>query len=476
MSKQSVSNNTQFSFEFQGLKKRKVVSDFEGGSITSDGGGLLLREVDQRLGICETIAGCFRDYREEYRTEHSVVELIRQRIYGIALGYEDLNDHDKLRGDPGFAAMVGKADPTGTARSRERDMGYALAGSSTLNRFELAPVDGNSAHRYRKIVGDFSTIENLITELSLEQMALKGTPPVIFIDADATDDPLYGRQEGRFFHGYYDSYCYLPLYIFAGDYLLCAKLRPSKIDACAGVIDELKRIIPKVREKLPGVKIVFRGDSGFCREEILKWCEDEARIDYVIGMAKNSRLKKRIAVELAEAKAEYEKLNKPSRFFRGFYYRTQKSWSRYRRVIGKAEHLEKGSNPRFVVTSLAMPEYTPQRVYEELYCPRGEMENKIKEQQLCLFADRTSTHWLRSNQLRVWLSGLAYILLNAMRAFALKGTEMARARCDSIRLKLLKIGALVKISVRRVHLSMSSGYPYKPIFEKAFLNLQRLQV
>ncbi len=476
MSKQSVSNNTQLSFEFKGLKKRRVVSDFEGGSITSDGGGLLLREVDHRLKIIERIAGCFNDYRESYRTEHSVLELIRQRIYGIALGYEDLNDHDELRCDPGFAAMVGKADPTGSDRSRERDVGYALAGSSTLNRFELSPENGNSLNRYKKIVGDFSKIEDLITELSLEQMALEGTPPMIFIDADATDDPLYGRQEGRFFHGYYDSYCYLPLYIFAGDYLLCAKLRPSKIDACAGVIDELKRIIPKVREKLPGVQIVFRGDSGFCREDILKWLEDEARIDYVIGIAKNSRLKKRISAELAEAKSMYEEEGKPCRVFKGFYYRTQNSWSRYRRVIGKAEHLEKGSNPRFVVTSLAMPEYTPQRVYEDMYCPRGEMENRIKEQQLCLFADRTSTHWLRSNQLRVWLSGLAYILLNAMRAFALKGTEMARARCDSIRLKLFKIGALVKISVRRVHLSMSSGYPYKPIFEKAFHNLQRIRV
>ncbi len=476
MSKQSVCDNTQYSFEFQGLGKRKVVSDFHGGSITSDGGGLLLREVDYRLRICERIADCFRDYREGYRTEHSVVEVIRQRIYGIALGYEDLNDHDDLRKDPGFAAMVGKSDPTGSDRSRERDRGCALAGSSTLNRFELSPVDGNSLHRYRKIVGDYSEIENMITELSLEQLALDGPPPVLFIDADATDDPLHGRQEGRFFHGYYDSYCYLPLYIFAGDYLLCAKLRPSKIDACDGVIDELKRIVPMVREKLPGVQIVFRGDSGFCREEILKWCEDEAGIDYVIGLAKNNRLLKKISVELEEAKAGYEKEEKPCRVFRGFYHRTLESWSRYRRVIGKAEHLEKGSNPRFVVTSLEMPEYEPRKVYEDLYCARGEMENRIKEQQLCLFADRTSTHWLRSNQLRVWLSGLAYILLNAMRSFALRGTEMARARCDSIRLKLFKIGALVKISVRRVHLSMSSGYPYGKIFERAFLNLQRLQV
>jgi hypothetical protein len=307
-------------------------------------------------------------------------------------------------------------------------------------------------------------------------MALEGAPPVLFIDADATDDPLHGRQEGRFFHGYYDSYCYLPLYIFAGDYLLCAKLRPSKIDGCDGVIDELKRIIPMVREKLPGVRIIFRGDSGFCREEILAWLQDVARIDYVIGMARNSRLVKEISSELQEAERMYEEEDKPCRVFKGFYYMTRNSWSRFRRVIGKAEHLEKGSNPRFVVTSLAMPEYTPQKVYEDLYCARGEMENRIKEQQLCLFADRTSTHWLRSNQLRVWLSGIAYIMLNAMRALALNGTEMARARCDSIRLKLFKIGALVKVSVRRIHMSMCSGYPYQAIFKRAYLNLQMLRV
>lgn len=476
MSKQSVSNNTQLSFEFKGLEKRRVISDFSGGSITSDGGGLLLREVDLKLRICDRIAGCFSDHREQNRVDHSVQELLRQRIYAIALGYEDLNDHDELRCDPGYAAIVGKPDPTGQDRIRDRDRGYALAGSSTLNRLELSSEEGGESHRYRKIVGEFSEIEELITDLSLEQMALEGTPPMIFIDADATDDPLHGRQEGRFFHGYYDSYCYLPLYIFCGDYLLCAKLRPSKIDACAGVIDELKRIIPRIREKLPGVKIVFRGDSGFCREEILSWLQDEAKIKYVIGMAKNNRLLKKISAELEEAERIYAEEGKPCRIFKGFYYMTKSSWSRFRRVVGKAEHLEKGSNPRFVVTNLMMPEYTPQRVYEDMYCPRGEMENRIKEQQLCLFADRTSTHWLRSNQLRVWLSSLAYILVNAMRSFALKGTGMARARCDSIRLKLFKIGALVKISVRRVYLTMSSGYPYKAIFERAYLNLQMLRV
>ncbi|MBN2585684.1 MAG: IS1380 family transposase [Candidatus Fermentibacteraceae bacterium] len=406
----------------------------------------------------------------------AIVDLLCHRIFGIALGYEDLNDHDELRTDPGYAAIVGKSDPTGSDRSRDRDRGYALAGSSTLNRFELGSEDGSASNRYRKIVGEFSEIEELITELSLEQMALEGTPPMIFIDADATDDPLHGRQEGRFFHGYYDSYCYLPLYIFSGDYLLCAKLIPSKIDACDGVIEELKRIIPRIREKLPGVKIVFLGDSGFCREEILSWLQDEAHIDYVIDMAKNNRLLKKISAELEEAEKIYDEEGKPCRIFKGFYYMTRNSWSRYRRVIGKAEHLEKGSNPRFVLTSLVMPEYSPEMIYEELYCARGEMENRIKEQQLCLFADRTSTHWLSSNQLRVWLSGIAYILLNAMRSFALKGTEMARARCDSIRLKLFKIGALVRVSVRRVYLTMSSSYPYKTIFEMAYLNLQKIRV
>jgi hypothetical protein len=300
---------------------------------------------------------------------------------------------------------------------------------------------------------------------------LHATPPdEIVLDLDATDNPLHGHQLGRFFHGYYDSYCYLPLYVFCGEHMLCAKLRPSDIDACTGSTKEVARIVRLIRAAWPKIRIVVRGDSGFCREELMAWCEAND-VDYVFGLAKNQRLLRILGKELHEAKLQFETTGEPSRVFKDFTYRTRKSWSRERRVVGKAEHLAKGSNPRFVVTSLAPEKYAADKLYEELYCARGEMENRIKEQQLYMFGKRTSCSTMRANQLRLWLSGVAYTLLVALRQKGLHGTEMAQARCDTIRLKLLKLGAVVRVSVRRVWFSLASSCPYQAIFARVFENL-----
>lgn len=440
MRKQTVPNNSQLSFEFQGLGKRGVIADFNGGSITSDGGALLLREADLAFGITEMLESCFTDRRDPSLSAHSLLQILRQRIYGIALGYEDLSDHDTLRSDPFFTALVGREEPD-----------QALAGKSTLNRFELsARDDGCRDPRYHRISASFDSIADAILELSLDQMAAEGVPEDIILDLDATDDPLHGSQENRFFHGYYRHYCYLPLYVFAGDYLLSATLRPSDIDGAKGSLRELRRIVGAIRRRWPDKRIIVRGDSGFCRNWLLRWCEAVPGVEYVIGLAKNARLKKRISSELAQVEQSYRETGDACRVYTEFMYKTLKTWGHKRRVIAKAEHLSKGSNPRFVVTSLEPEEMAPGEVYSDLYCARGDMENRIKEQQLCLFADRTSTHWMRSNQLRLWLSSIAYILVNALRTFGLKGTAMARAMCDTIRLRIFKIGALVKLSVRRV--------------------------
>lgn len=352
---------------------------------------------------------------------------------------------------------------------RHSDKGKALAGKSTLNRLELTPQDANGSSRYKKIVLNWERVEHLFVDVFLKLHTK--APERIVLDVDATDDPLHGHQEGRFFHGYYKEYCYLPLYIFCGDHLLCAKLRQANGDAAEGTVGELDRIVGQIRQAWPQVEIVIRGDSGFCREEIMVWCEAN-EVDYVLGLAKNERLKKEIAEELAQAKALHERTGLASRVFKDFTYRTLKSWSRARRVVGKAEHLEKGSNPRFVVTSIAPEALDAKTLYEKEYCARGEMENRIKEQQLYLFADRTSTSVMRSNQLRLWFSSVAYVLMNAFRQVALKGTEMERAQCGTIRVKLLKIGAQVKISVRRVVIALASGCPYQEIFATAYRNLQ----
>jgi hypothetical protein len=402
--------------------------------------------------------------------EHSVGHLIAQRVFALALGYEDLNDHDALRHDPLLAVLVGKADPSGQNRRRRDDRGKSLAGKSTLNRLELTPVGADGKSRYKKVVARHPDIEAFFVDIFL---ALHPHPPEeIVLDLDATDDPIHGHQLGRFFHGYYDGYCYLPLYIFCGEFLLCAKLRPSDIDGAAGSVKQLRKIVARIRRVWPKVRIIVRGDSGFCREDLMRWCE-ENQVDYVLGLARNARLQRILGGELQEAKLQFHATGQASRVFKDFTYQTRKSWSRERRVVGKAEHLAKGSNPRFIVTSLSAEELDARSLYENMYCARGEMENRIKEQQLCLFADRTSCATMRANQLRLWLSSAAYTLLMALRRFGLQGTEMATARCDTIRLKLLKLGALVRTTVRRVWISLSDSWPYQSLFVQVYETLRQ---
>jgi hypothetical protein len=442
----------QFVFGFHPLKHREIRAQFDGGAITTEGGGLLLREIEKRIGIVHQFAACFRDYRDPDLIEHTVEELVGQRVYGLALGYEDLNDHEELRRDPLLAVLVEKSDPGGEL----------LAGKSTLNRLELTPETANAKARYKKIVGDHAAVDRLFVDVFLA--AHSQAPQQIILDLDATDDPLHGNQEGRFFHGYYGHYCYLPLYIFCGEFLLVARLRPSNIDASAGSVEELQRIVKQIRTVWPQVRVVVRGDSGFCREELMAWCEAEG-VDYLLGLAKNERLKAHLQEELQQAQQQYQETGRAARIFKEFYYKTRKSWSQQRRVVAKAEHLEKGENPRFVVTSLTAEAWPASRLYEELYCARGDMENRIKEQ-LMLFADRTSTAYLRSNQLRLYFSSVAYVLLQMLRHLGLQGTELAKAQCATIRLKLLKIGALIRVSVRKVWVSLAGGYPYIALFQK----------
>lgn len=444
--------------EFQGLTRRTVVASFDGGTLSSDGGVLLLAEVDRRLGLLEQFATCFKDHRNPALVEHSLEELVRQRVLGLALGYEDLNDHDELRTDPLLAAVVGKADPTGNDRRQEQDRGKPLAGKSTLNRLEWGTVKQD---RYRKISLDTEAVDRFFIDVFLA--AHQKAPAEIVLDLDATDDPVHGEQEGRFFHGYYGGYCFLPLYIFCGTHLLCARLRSANVDAAFGAVDELERIVARVRQRWPEVRIIVRGDSGFAREDLMSWCESHG-VDFVLGLARNARLQRALGGELMQARTLFETSGEAARVFKDFVYRTRKSWSRQRRVVGKAEHLAKGANPRFIVTSLTSEQWEAQRLYEKLYCARGEMENRIKEQQLCLFADRTSTHHLTSNQVRLWFSSVAYVLLNELRRLGLKDTELAQARCDTIRTKLLKIGAQVKVTVRRVWVHLASSYPYAALF------------
>jgi len=448
---------SQFVFGFHPQKRREIRAQFDGGAITSDGGGLLLREVEKRVGMLRQFAACFTDYRNPDLIEHKVEEMVAQRVYGLALGYEDLNDHEELRNDPLLAVLIEKADPSS----------QVLAGKSTLNRLELTKETASRKERYKKIVLDHGAVDRLLVQVFLE--AHQEAPQEIILDLDATDDPLHGKQEGRFFHGYYGHYCYLPLYIFCGEFLLCARLRPSNIDAPAGSVEELRRIVAQIRSAWPEVRMVVRGDSGFCREELMSWCEAEG-VDYLLGLAKNERLKAEIVKEMEEAKAQYQETGRAARRFQEFVYQTRDSWSRARRVVAKAEHLEKGENPRFVVTSLSTEAWPAQALYEQRYCARGDMENRIKEQ-LMLFSDRTSTHYLRSNQLRLYFSSVAYVLLQMLRRLGLEGTELAQAQCSSIRLKLLKIGALIRITVRKVWVSLASGYPYVSLFRQVYEKL-----
>jgi hypothetical protein len=443
----------QEAFRFAAHFSRRVEAGFTGGQVSSDGGSLLLRQTDRKIKLLERLAGCFTDGRDPRLIEHGLSEMLSQRIYGLALGYEDLCDHEQLRSDPVFGLLSGK-----------RKLDEPLAGKSTLNRLELVGRTG----RYHKISYSAEAIDRLFGELYIESHI--AMPSQIVLDLDATDIPLYGHQPERFFHGYYNSYCYLPLYIFAGDQLLCARLRPSNQDAAAGSLDEVKRIVAQLRARWPDVEIVLRADSGFCREELMGWCEPN-HVDYVFGLARNQRLAQVIGKQMHEAQLLHQATSKAARVFAEFDYRTHKSWSRSRRVVAKAEYLDKGENPRFIVTSLSSDEWTAQDLYEKFYCARGEMENRIKEQ-MCLFADRLSTDEMPGNQLRLYFSALAYTLIEALRRLGLKGTEWAEAQVDTVRRKLFKIGAIVEVSVRRIVLKMSSAYPWKHLYACAYYALR----
>ena len=455
--------------DFQPFEKREILGIFDGGAITSDAGALLLREVEAKLAIIRRFAACFTDHRAAELIEHTVEHLAAQRVYALALGYEDLNDHDQLRHDPLMAVLVGKADPTGQDRVRERDRGKALAGKSTLNRLELSPPRADENSRYKKITADLGSMESLLSDFFIE--AHPTPPKEIVLDFDATDDPIHGDQLGRFFQGYYKEYCYMPLYVFCGEHLLCAQLRPADQDGAAGSVAKLAGLVGRIRQAWPDVRIIVRGDSGFCRENIMCWCEGNG-VDYVLGLAKNDRLRWEIDLEQTLAEAEFRATGESARRFKDFTYRTQTSWSRERRVIGKAEHLAKGANPRFIVTSLSEEKSDGRLLYEDTYCARGDMENRIKEQQLMLFADRTSADDMRANQIRLYFSSIAYVMLSAMRRIGLAQTSFERAQCNTIRLKLLKVGALVRITVRKIWISFSQSYPYQDQFLKVLENIR----
>jgi hypothetical protein len=441
-------------FGFAPVEGRAVVAGFDGGKMTSDAGAMLLGATDRVIRLVERFAGCFKDHRSPDLIEHTVPTLVGQRVFGIALGYEDLIDHDELRRDPVMAALAGKLE------ARRSDCA-ALAGKSTLNRLELSRPEPS---RYHKIGYDGAMIEGLFVALFLDAHA--APPPQIILDLDATDDPLHGHQEGRFFHGYYDNYCYLPLYIFCGRHLLAAKLRPANIDASAGSVAEVSRVVTDIRQRWPAVRILLRADSGFAREALMAWCENNG-VDFLFGLAKNARLNAEIASELAAAHELSQRTGKPARRFKDFTWRTRNSWSRERRVVAKGEWTEGKANPRFVVTSLSREQHEPRHLYEKIYCARGEMENRIKECQLDLFADRTSATTMRANQLRLWFASMAYGLVCALRRIALVHTQFAKASCGTIRLKLLKIGALVRTSVRRIKLAMPSAFPYQAEYRAA---------
>lgn len=455
----------QTSFEFAAEGSRKVVARFDGGTITSDAGGLLLRQTDQRIRLLERLADCFTDGRDPEQVEHPLEQLVAQRVLGLALGYEDLNDHDELRADPLLAVMAGCADVTGQQRKKKRDRGKPLAGKSTLNRFEQSR---DTPDRYRKINYQAKAIDELWGQIFLESHAEE--PEQIILDLDATDTPLHGEQEKRFFHGYYDAYCYLPLYVFCGEHLLCARLRPSNIDASKGSAWEVRRIVRQIRKRWPGVRILLRADSGFARQRLMRWCEKHG-VDYLFGLARNERLGNEIAAAMEQARAESAQTGEAARVYVEFSYQTRKSWSRARRVVAKAEYTSGKENPRFVVTSLDPEECEAPALYEKLYCARGDMENRIKEQ-LSLFSDRMSTAKLRSNQLRLYLSSAAYVLVQALRRLALRGTSLAQAQVETIRKKLLKIGAQVRVTVRKVWVSMASGYPYAGLYRLIYARLR----
>jgi hypothetical protein len=448
----------QSGFGFEGCGRREVVARFDGGTISSDGGAFLLRQTDQRLNLLARLAKCFLDSRNPDLVEHSVLEMVSQRVYGLALGYEDLNDHEQLRNDPVFGVLAGR-----------EDLDAPLAGKSTLNRMELG---AGASDRYKKITFWKEAMDELLVQVFLESH--QTAPEQIVLDVDTTDLPLHGHQEGRFFHGYYDEYCYLPLYIFCGEHVLCARLRESNHDAAFGCLAEIQRIVAQIRAAWPEVKIILRGDSGFCRNELMSWCENN-RVDFVFGLARNQRLRKIIGAEMYEATQQWNQTGQPARVFAEFDYQTRKTkksgWDRKRRVVAKAEHIDGKENPRFVVTSLSSEECAGKALYEQLYCARGDMENRIKEQ-FSLFADRVSTETMRANQMRLYLSTMAYVLVSGLRRLGLQATELAQAQVSTIRAKLLKIGAQIRVTVRKVWVSMASSYPWQGLYQQVWTNLR----
>jgi hypothetical protein len=448
-------------FEFEAVERRAVVAQFDGGTITSNAGALLLGQVDRGLGLMRRFAQCFTDRRDPRYVEHSVETLVGQRVFGLVLGYEDLNDHDELRKDPVFAVLAGKLKPV------LRTDCEPVAGKSTLNRLEHTPKRDGA--KYHKIDCNGDEVDAFLVDMFVE--AQERPPRQIVLDVDATDIPLHGHQEGRFFHGYYDSYCYLPLYVFCGRDLLLAKLRRSNIDASAGAVEEIARIVAHIRRRWPRVRIILRADSGFAREALMHWCETNG-VDYVFGLARNSRLEEALTTQLSRAERQCGATGKAVRLFRDFHYCTHDTWSRKRRVVGKAEHTPKGANPRFVVTSLRRAAFDARALYEDLYCARGEAENRIGEQ-FELWADRASSATMAANQLRLWFSAIAYVLINATRRIALRDTQFADAAAATIRLKLLKLGARVRTSVRRIHFAIASSCPNQQEFAMAHFALRR---
>jgi hypothetical protein len=447
---------TECRLAFTSEGKREVVAEFNGGTISSDGGALLLRETDQRINLLGRFSECFLDGRNPALVEHRVEQMLAQRVYGLALGYEDLNDHEQLRHDPLLQVLAGKAEP-----GKE-----ALAGKSTLNRMELG--DG-TPNRYKKITFWRDAIDDLLVDVFLE--AHSAAPEQIVLDIDTTDFAIHGEQEGRFYHGYYDRYCYLPLYVFAGEHVLCARLRPSNIDPSAGSRKEIERIVKQIRVVWPEVPIVLRGDSGFCREELMAWCENN-QVDFVFGLARNVRLEAIVAEALQEAQRQWEQTQQPARVFTEFQHETVSgTWSRKRRVVAKAEHIDGKSNPRFIVTSLSEEAWAARPLYEDLYCARGDMENRIKEQ-FVLFADRVSAASMRANQLRLYLSVMAYVLVCGLRRLGLRATHLASAQVGTIRVRLLKIGAQIRVTVRKIWIQMSSSFPLQSLFRQALQQLR----
>jgi hypothetical protein len=449
-------NQSEFGFEASG--RREIVARFDGGTISSDGGGFLLRQTDQRLNLLPRLAQCFLDGRNQDLIEHSILEMLSQRIYGMALGYEDLNDHEQLRKDPVFGILAGR-----------QELDEPLAGKSTLNRMELG---AGTPDRYKKITFWKEGLDELLVQVFLESHG--SAPEQIVLDVDTTDLPLHGKQEGRFFHGYYDHDCYLPLYVFCGDHVLGARLREANHDAAFGCLAEIRRIVAQIRAAWPEVKIILRGDSGFCRNELMSWCEGQG-VDFVFGLARNQRLRRIIGAAMHEATQQWNQTGKPARVFTEFEYSTKKTkkggWDRERRIVAKAEHIDGKENPRFVVTSLESGEAAAQALYEEMYCARGDMENRIKEQ-FSLFADRVSAETMRANQMRLYLSAMAYILVSGLRRLGLPGTELAQAQVSTIRTKLFKIGAQIRVTVRKVWVSMSSSYPWQNLYQQVWANLR----